>query len=116
MRAEHMYFVYIVASRSRNIYIGVTNALLKRIEEHQSGRIPGYTATYRVNRLVYFERFAYVNNAIAREKELKTWVRSRKLALINSANPTWVDLYEELVRDPLHSPSLAFTRIAYPAV
>ena len=116
MRVEHMYFVYIVASRSRNSYIGVTNGLLKRIEEHQSDRIPGFTATYRVHRLVYSERFGYIDNAIAREKELKRWVRAKKLALIHAANPTWVDLYDELINDPHHSPALAFTRVQEPGV
>ena len=92
MPNEEVYFVYIVASRSRNVYIGVTNSLIRRIREHRDGAHDGHTARYKIHRLVYFERFAYINNAIAREKQLKGWTRARKLDLISSANPTWEDL------------------------
>ena len=92
MRVDHVYFVYIVASRSRNIYIGVTNDLLVRIQQHRSGKVDGHTAKYYIHRLVYFERFAYINNAIAREKEIKGWLRARKIQLITDSNPTWEDL------------------------
>jgi putative endonuclease len=92
MRVDHTYFVYIVASRSRSLYIGVTNSLIVRIQQHRDGTHDGHTAKYKIHRLVYFERFAYIDNAIAREKELKGWLRSRKVDLINKTNPTWEDL------------------------
>jgi putative endonuclease len=92
MRVDHMYFVYIIASRSRSLYIGVTNSLIIRIQQHRDGTHDGHTAKYKIHRLVYFERFAYIDNAIAREKQLKGWLRSRKIELINKSNPTWEDL------------------------
>lgn len=93
---EHTYFVYILASRSRTLYVGVTRALQTRIAQHRE-RVPGsLTARYNIDRLVYAEPFQYVGNAIAREKELKDWNRARKIALIESANPTWEDLASEL--------------------
>ena len=97
MSREHLYFVYIVASRSRTLYIGVTNALIRRVGEHREGTFDSFTKKYRIHRLVYFERFQYVNSAIAREKELKGWLRLRKIALIEAGNPTWIDLYPELI-------------------
>jgi putative endonuclease len=93
MRQEHTYFVYIIASRSRTPYIGVTNSLIRRIQEHKDAQHDGYTTKYQINRLVYFERFAYIDNAIAREKELKGWLRPRKIELIQESNPTWEDLF-----------------------
>ncbi len=95
---EHHYYVYIVASKSRTLYIGITNDLLERVDQHRNGVFDGFTKTYRVHRLVYFEHFQYVRNAIAREKQLKGWLRIRKIELIEKKNPTWVDLYENLVR------------------
>jgi putative endonuclease len=95
-RDDHEYYVYIIASRSRNIYIGVTNNLLRRILEHREGRAESFTARYRIHRLVYFERFQYVSSAIAREKYLKHFTREEKMALIESAKPTWEDLASEL--------------------
>jgi putative endonuclease len=89
---DHNYFAYIVASRSRTIYIGVTNNLLKRISQHKQKTFPGFTATYNCDRLVWFERFEYVNNAIRRDTQLKGWRRARKIALIEQTNPTWEDL------------------------
>ena len=91
-KREYHFYVYILSSRSRTIYIGVTNALRARVLEHRE-KVPGtYTARYNIHRLVYVERFQYINNAIAREKELKDWNRDRKIALITSKNPTWEDL------------------------
>jgi putative endonuclease len=89
------YYVYIMASRSRVLYIGVTNDIWRRVWEHKNDANPGFTSKYRVHRLVYFEEFKYVGNAIAREKRLKGWLRERKVALIRSANPTWEDLSEK---------------------
>jgi putative endonuclease len=89
---EYDFFVYIAASRSRQLYVGFTNALHIRIKQHRQHRPGTYTALYNIDRLVYYEHFQYVLNAIAREKELKDWTRERKIALIESVNPTWEDL------------------------
>jgi putative endonuclease len=91
---ERSYFVYIVASRSRNVYIGITGRLIPRIHEHRTGAYAGYTDKYNCHRLVYYERYQYVNEAIAREKQLKGWRRDKKLWLIERMNPTWIDLSE----------------------
>ena len=87
-----IFYVYIMASRSRVLYVGVTNDLARRVNEHKQGLVPGFTTRYRVTRLVYFEEFADIWDAIAREKVIKGWVRSRKTRLIDSRNPTWKDL------------------------
>jgi len=89
---EYTFFVYILASRSRQLYVGFTNGLHCRVKQHREHRPGTYTARYKIDRLVYFEVFQYVNTAIAREKELKDWNRERKIALIESINPTWEDL------------------------
>ena len=89
------YYVYIMASRSRVLYVGVTNNLARRVNEHRS-LVAGFTSRYRVTRLVYFEEFTDIRDAIAREKEIKGWVRSRKVRLIGSVNPTWEDLSSPL--------------------
>ena len=86
------YFVYIVASSSRTIYIGVTNNLERRLYEHKHKLFKGFTAKYGVDRLVFMEDFSSVYDAIAREKELKGWRRARKIALIEAENPKWHDL------------------------
>jgi putative endonuclease len=87
-----MYAVYIVASRSRNLYIGVTNNLRRRVLEHKCKSIPGFTARYNCDRLVWFASFQYIDNAIAMEKKLKGWLRARKIALIEEENISWQDL------------------------
>jgi putative endonuclease len=74
------------------LYIGVTNDLTRRVQEHKQSLIPGFTQQYRVTRLVYFEEFDDIRDAIAREKQLKGWLRARKLKLIEARNPTWDDL------------------------
>jgi putative endonuclease len=86
------YHVYIMASASRVLYVGVTGDLLRRVREHQEKRVPGFTARYNMTELVYFEAFGDIRLAIAREKRLKGWLRSRKIALIESLNPQWKDL------------------------
>ena len=105
MRKEPVYFVYILASRSLNLYIGVTNHLSRRVEEHREGSASVFTRTYNINRLVYYESFRYINSAIRREKVLKSWLRKRKLQLIRSVNPAWIDLYEELGK-PITKPKI----------
>jgi putative endonuclease len=92
---DHEYFVYIISSRSRTIYIGVTNDLLVRLKQHREGNADSFTAKYKIHRLVHYERFQYINDAIAREKYLKHFTRAEKVALIESSNPTWEDLAEE---------------------
>jgi putative endonuclease len=89
---ERIYYSYIMASRSRTLYVGVTGDLHKRVFQHKWKEHSGFTADYNCDRLVWFERHQYIGIAIAREKELKDWRRSRKIALIESLNPTWIDL------------------------
>jgi len=88
------YYVYIVASKSRALYTGVTRDLTRRVSEHKQKLVPGFTARYNVSRLVYYEDFRHVRAAIAREKKIKGWRRSKKTALIESTNPAWHDLSE----------------------
>jgi len=89
---EGSYFTYIMASRSRTLYIGVTGNLQKRVFEHKWKEYDGFTARYNFDRLVWFKRYRDVQRAIAREKELKGWRRAKKIALIETANAAWVDL------------------------
>jgi len=96
---ERVYFAYIVASKSRTLYIGMTGDLRMRVYQHKQKLHPdGFAATYNCNRLVRFERFIIRDNAIAREKQLKGWKRAKKVALIEKNNPTWEDLSEEWYR------------------
>jgi len=90
------YFVYLMASRSKVLYVGMTNDLARRVGEHKSRQQDGFTARYRTDRLVYCESYADVRDAIAREKQLKGWIRARKIALIESLNPEWRDLSDYL--------------------
>ncbi len=102
------YYVYMMASRSGTLYVGVTNDLIRRVFEHKHGLLKGFTSKYRVTRLVYFEDTAEVGAAIAREKELKGWLRAKKIALVETVNPGWRDLSrrfgqsraEDCARDP----------------
>ncbi|HXR33939.1 MAG TPA: GIY-YIG nuclease family protein [Verrucomicrobiae bacterium] len=91
-----LYHVYILASRSRVLYVGVTGNLLERVKEHREGLVPGFTSRYRVHRLVHFEPYEDVRAAIAREKEIKGWSRAKKVALIERRNPAWEDLAGDL--------------------
>jgi putative endonuclease len=91
---EHKYFVYIVCSNSGTLYIGMTNSIYRRALEHKRGEIEGFAAKYNCTRLVYYESFDDVTKAIDREKQLKRWVRRKKIALIESKNPRWADLAE----------------------
>ena len=86
------YYVYLLASDSGTLYIGVTNDLKRRLWEHKLGRHPGFTQHYRINKLVYFETTGDVRSAIAREKQLKSWSRAGKIRLIEKHNPDWRDL------------------------
>ena len=92
-----MYFVYILTNRTnRVLYIGVTNDLTRRIREHMSEQIEGFTKKYHVHKLVYFEEYSEINEAISREKQLKRWCRSKKIFLIETKNPAWDDLSQYL--------------------
>ena len=94
LRSDRRYYVYIMASRSLNLYTGVTDDIYRRALEHKRGKIAGFTKRYNINRLVYYETFRYINNAIAREKQIKAWTRAKRIALIKGLNPTWQDLAE----------------------
>jgi putative endonuclease len=95
MLTKH-YYVYIMASHSRVIYIGMTNDLRRRVAQHQQKLVEGFTQKYNCTMLVYYESTEDVHSALAREKELKGWRREKKIALIESRNPTWQDLSAEL--------------------
>ncbi len=88
------YYVYIMTNRSKTLYTGVTSKLEIRVFEHKNGCKPGFTSRYKLDRLVYFERFGAVHAAIAREKQIKGLLRIKKIALIVSLNPAWKDLSE----------------------
>lgn len=92
---DHTYFVYIMASRSHTLYIGMTGNLNQRVFEHKWREHGGFTARYNCDRLVWFETFGEVADAILREKELKGWRREKKIRLIEASNPAWVDLARE---------------------
>ena len=91
---DRLYYVYILASKSRVLYIGITRHLAVRIAQHKAGNYGAFTAKCKVFRLVYFERYHSPGAAIAREKQLKGWIRAKKIALIERENPTWEDLAE----------------------
>ncbi|MCU1285189.1 MAG: excinuclease subunit [Acidobacteriales bacterium] len=84
-----------MTNRSRNLYVGVTSKLMIRAIQHKEGTYGGFTSKYKLDRLVYYEVFTQVQNAIAREKQLKGWSRIKKIGLIVSINPAWKDLSEE---------------------
>jgi putative endonuclease len=92
---ERSFFVYIMTNRSKTLYVGVTNNLQRRVWEHKHGIGSEFCKQYKLDRLVYAERFQYVSNAIDREKQIKGWLRIKKIALIVSQNPTWSDLSAE---------------------
>ena len=93
------YFVYILASKlGGTLYVGVTNDLVRRVFEHKTNSVKGFTEKYDVHRLVYFEQFDDIENAIRREKRIKKWNRSWKVRLIEETNPNWTDLYPNIAR------------------
>ena len=95
MPVSRTYYVYIMSNQYKTLYIGVTNDLERRVYEHKNGLTPGFTKRYNINWLVLFEETSDVNEAIIREKQLKGWVRRRKIELIEAANPKWEDLAAE---------------------
>jgi putative endonuclease len=98
------YYVYILASRSRTLYVGVTNDLVRRLHQHRDGSGSGFTRRYAVNRLVHVDCASNPRDAIAREKQIKQWTRRKKVALIEAANPEWRDLAADWLPDPVPLP------------
>jgi len=106
-RIVHLYYVYILASRSRVLYIGITRDLGKRLDWHHSGvNRRSFVSQYKITRLVYWEEFTDVRQAIAREKQLKSWSRAKKVRLIEAMNPEWLDLAPHTRPGPSASASL----------
>ena len=89
------YYVYIMSNDAKILYTGITNNLIRRVHEHKQEAIPGFTKRYHLKKLVYYEETTDVLSAIQREKQIKGWLRNRKLALIEAENPSWNDLSEE---------------------
>jgi putative endonuclease len=89
------YFVYIMTNHSKTLYTGVTNNLMRRVYEHKQKLIPGFTKKYNITKLVYYEVFGDIKQAIAREKQIKGWLREKKIKLIESLNPNWRELSTE---------------------
>src|SRR5512134_1295395 len=96
MPTEKRYYVYLMTNwNHRVMYVGVTNDIVRRLDEHKNKLIKGFTEKYNINKLVYFEETANVYSAITREKEIKKWRRQKKNALVQSVNPEWSDLFDE---------------------
>jgi putative endonuclease len=89
------YYVYIMANHSKTLYTGMTNDLERRVYEHKNKLTPGFTSKYNINKLVLFESTTNVDEAIKREKQIKGWLRKKKIALIESQNPNWEDLSKD---------------------
>jgi putative endonuclease len=99
MSTDKCYWVYILASRiGGTLYVGVTSNLIRRVYEHRQGLVEGFTKQYGVHRLVYFEQFDDIEQAILREKRLKKWNRAWKVQLIEENNPNWDDLYPRIAQ------------------
>jgi len=97
VNSSDQYFVYMLASRKNStLYIGVTNNLLNRVHQHKTNLVEGFTEKYGVHRLVYFEQYGDIRDAINREKRMKRWKRQWKINLIEKDNPEWKDLFDEL--------------------
>jgi len=95
-KTQHQYYIYILASQKNGtLYIGVTNDIKRRVLEHKEKINEGFSSRYNINRLVYFESFQYINDAILREKRLKKWNRQWKINLIEEENKEWNDLSED---------------------
>jgi len=91
----HAYFVYLLTNKRHTaLYTGMTNDLVRRVHEHRQKMFKGFTSKYNIDKLVYFESFDLAQQAIAREKQIKGYSRTKKEALINSCNPDWIDLFQ----------------------
>jgi putative endonuclease len=100
MARDHTYFVYILSSqRNGTLYVGVTNDLVRRAQEHREGLVDGFTKRYQVKLLVYYEVHQDIAEAILREKRIKRWLRSWKIRLIEANNPRWLDLWPSLASE-----------------
>jgi putative endonuclease len=98
VKGKNQYYVYILASRRNGtLYTGVTLDLLKRVHEHKSDLVDGFTKTYGVHNLVYYEMVDDIDGAIVREKQIKRWKRAWRIELIEGVNPDWRDLYPDLL-------------------
>lgn len=98
MKEERLYYVYMMASNNRQaLYIGVTNNLIRRVKEHQNGKIDGFTKMYHCVNLVYYDSTNDVSGAIDAEKRYKKWRREKKNALVESMNPEWHDLSNDII-------------------
>ena len=95
------YYVYIMTNHPRTLYTGVTNNLLRRVMEHKKKEVPGFTQKYNITQLVFYEETDDINAAIAREKQIKGWLRKKKIDLIETMNPKWADLSAEWFDDDL---------------
>ena len=107
------YYVYILCNESGTLYTGVTNDLMRRVYEHKEKLYEGFTSRYNIGRLVYYESYPDVRDAIAREKQIKAWRRSKKLDIIRSMNPYWRDLtqdWDDLERPPEWGQTPRFAR------
>lgn len=92
------YYVYLLASRSKALYVGVTGTLYDRVWQHKLKLVEGHTQRYNIDRLVYFEKYLHPEEAIRREKQLKGWRRVKKVSLIEQRNPDWDDLAAEWIQ------------------
>ncbi|MFA6551205.1 MAG: GIY-YIG nuclease family protein [Patescibacteria group bacterium] len=100
MYREHHYYIYIMSNFKRTVlYIGVSNNLVRRVIEHKYGLGSGFTSKYKLKYLIYYEEYQYIQEAIQREKELKGWLREKKINLIKSTNLEMKDLSDELLKD-----------------
>ena len=95
----YKFWVYILCSKTGTLYVGITGYFDRRIMQHKMDTIEGFTKKYKVHRLVYYETFDHAANAISREKQLKRWRRSKKIALVEKVNPRWLDLAETWGRE-----------------
>lgn len=94
------YYVYILTNRTRRLYVGMTNDLFRRMHEHKQKLVPGFTSTYNITWLAYYETTDDVYSAISREKQIKAWGRIKKMALVETVNPGWKDLSAEWYETP----------------
>lgn len=91
-------YVYILTNTNNTVlYTGVTSNLVKRVYEHKNKKVSGFTEKYNLHKLIYYEIFEYIVSAITREKQIKGWLRSKKISLIEKANPDWNDLYKSII-------------------
>jgi putative endonuclease len=97
MPRDYTFWIYIMTNRHNSVlYVGMTNNLTRRVSQHRSYEVPGFTARYRCHKLVYYEHYSNVRTAIARETQLKKWSRKKKIDLIDRLNPRWFDLFDNI--------------------